>query len=163
MDKVSTVAASLGRRLLAALILLLLIIPSSGCRLCANCDDLAYPAYGGSWQRTRRDAGRVGSLFDPAGGRASELVSRDAPEAPDAIERKRQGEKGDGSSILGPPEDGESKTDEGDINLDEKPDDLRDRKLEDIEEEQEEKLRGRTLDEIDVKIVPGQPLPPVLR
>jgi hypothetical protein len=38
----------------------------SGCAMCANCDDYAYPAFGGKWQRADRFHGRVGSVFDPA-------------------------------------------------------------------------------------------------
>jgi hypothetical protein len=143
--------------------LLLLIVPAGGCRLTANCDDLDYPAYGGAWERTRRDGGRVGSVFDPAGGRASALTSRDEPERPDAQERNRQAEKGD--IIISPDEDDAEKAEPDDSDmeseLEDKTEGLRDRKLDDIPEDQ--KLRKRRLDEIDVKVIPGQPLPPLLR
>ena len=36
-----------------------------------------YPTYGGAWQRTRRDGGRVGSIFDPAGARTAAVVPRE--------------------------------------------------------------------------------------
>lgn len=52
------------------------LILVGGCRLCADCDDDAYASYGGAWQRTNRDAGRVGSVFDPGGSRASDLSQR---------------------------------------------------------------------------------------
>ncbi|QDV12268.1 hypothetical protein CA51_21500 [Rosistilla oblonga] len=38
-----------------------------GCRICGSEDDCAYPAFGGSWERTNRNHGRVGSVFAPAG------------------------------------------------------------------------------------------------
>ena len=49
-----------------------------------------YPAFGGSWQRTVRDAGRVGSVFDSAGGKVSDLTARDQPLSTDALERQQQ-------------------------------------------------------------------------
>ncbi|MFG0254621.1 MAG: hypothetical protein ACF787_05930, partial [Rhodopirellula sp. JB053] len=49
------------------------LVSSGGCRLCADCDLESYPSYGGAWQRTLRDSGRVGSIFDPGGSRASDL------------------------------------------------------------------------------------------
>ncbi|TWT73380.1 hypothetical protein [Allorhodopirellula solitaria] len=53
-----------------------------GCRLCADCDDEAYASYGGAWQRTLRDSGRVGSIFDPGGSRASDLSARAQSDGP---------------------------------------------------------------------------------
>lgn len=50
----------------------------TGCTLCQDCGDLDYPTYGGAWQRTRRDSGRVGSIFDPAGARTATLSDRDS-------------------------------------------------------------------------------------
>ena len=50
----------------------------------------------GAWERTVRDTGRVGSIFEPAGGLASNLVSRDDPEDPDELERRRQQERSGG-------------------------------------------------------------------
>lgn len=35
--------------------------------MCQQCDIDSYGAYGGRWQRTNRDHGRVGSVFQPAG------------------------------------------------------------------------------------------------
>ncbi|QDS88156.1 hypothetical protein EC9_23430 [Rosistilla ulvae] len=42
-----------------------------GCRICGSDDDCAYPAYGGSWERTNRNHGRVGSVFAPAGAKVA--------------------------------------------------------------------------------------------
>ena len=50
-----------------------------------------YPAFGGSWQRTVRDSGRVGSIFDSAGGKVANLTDRDQPLPTDALERQQQG------------------------------------------------------------------------
>lgn len=44
-----------------------ILLLATGCTICADCDLDSYNAYGGRWQRTDRDAGRVGSLFHPAG------------------------------------------------------------------------------------------------
>lgn len=58
-------------------------ITLSGCTLCQDCGDLDYPTYGGAWERTRRDSGRVGSIFDPAGARTATLADRDESTKPD--------------------------------------------------------------------------------
>ncbi|WDQ15737.1 hypothetical protein [Rhodopirellula sp. P2] len=71
------------------ILLVTLVVPSIGCRLCADCDLDAYPAYGGAWERTLRDTGRVGSVFDPAGARAADLEARTDPEAADRHIRGR--------------------------------------------------------------------------
>lgn len=60
-----------------------------GCRLCGDCHQLDYPTYGGAWERTSRDSGRVGSIFDPAGARSPQLADRDTPPSPDEWERQR--------------------------------------------------------------------------
>ncbi len=83
----NNVSHSLGRSV-AVIMLIASLMPLGGCRICATCDELDYAAYGGAWERTRRDAGRVGSILDPAGGRVAELVDRDQP--PHADERQRQ-------------------------------------------------------------------------
>lgn len=71
------------------ILLVTLVVPSIGCRLCADCDMDAYPAYGGAWERTLRDTGRVGSVFDPAGSRSADLEDRTDPEAADRHIRGR--------------------------------------------------------------------------
>lgn len=128
------------------------ILPMAGCRICADCEDMAYPAYGGARQRTQRESGRVGSIFDPGGGRASDLVSRDEPDSPDEIQRELQKDKPN----IGDPDD--DPMDEGldDESETPKTDRLRDRKLEDIENDAEDNLRGKSLDDIEVRIIPGR-------
>ncbi len=169
MDKVETSSViptsptETGRRLASAL-LLAALIPLGGCRICADCDENAYAAYGGAWQRTIRDSGRVGSIFDPAGGLTSELVPRDTPEDPDAQERARQEARGSGAQDpdrIGDGEDDKQKQDDKEDSMD-KANDLRQRKLDDIEEEKEDELRKKELDQINV-IFPGEPMPPALR
>ncbi len=63
------------------------LLSFGGCRLCADCDEDAYPSYGGAWQRTNRDSGRVGSLFDPGGSRASDLSRRAQSDGPNTSKR----------------------------------------------------------------------------
>ncbi len=89
----------MGKYNLPAIILLTLLC--GGCTLCPNCDPDAFAAYGGRWERTDRDHGRVGSLFTPAGaqvpygydpGATSENQNSDEPnttrddENPDSVE-----------------------------------------------------------------------------
>ncbi|MDB4809681.1 hypothetical protein OAH34_00645 [bacterium] len=118
-----------------------------GCRISMDSEDMAYPTYGGSWQRTNREGGRVGSLFDPAGGKLSSLVDRDQPPTPDAIERQ----KNSGSSRVTPGEqmEGVSPSDRDDSTDPTKG--LMDRKLDDIKEEKEQQLRQRNLEDIEVR------------
>jgi len=53
----------------AAYLLLLAgcLVPVAGCAMCSSCDDYNYAAYGGIWQRTDMQHGRVGSAFSPNG------------------------------------------------------------------------------------------------
>lgn len=146
----------------AMAIMVACLAPLGGCRLCADCEDLAYPAYGGAWQRTRRNEGRVGSIFDPGGAKASELVSRDTP--PDTNELERQRQEGIYSlddRDLGIPGDEEPMEEDDDAT--DRENELRDRTLDDIEGENEDELRKKNLDDINVRLIPGQPMPPVLR
>lgn len=94
MPESHTSPALLRRRYIAGW-LVLVVVPLAGCRICADCDPEAYPAYGGVWERTNRDSGRVGSIFDPAGARDAALFSRDQPLPIDELERKRQQQDGD--------------------------------------------------------------------
>lgn len=57
-------------------VLVFLACTITGCTICQDCGDVDYPAYGGAWERTRRDSGRVGSVFDPAGARVAVLSPR---------------------------------------------------------------------------------------
>ena len=149
MNKVHQLVGVRGRFWIAAGLLLVLLLPSGGCRICAQCDDLDYPAYGGAWQRTRRDGGRVGSVFDPAGAKTAELVPREAPDKPDERQRQQRSES---------PSDDPSMQDEDEADRDRQadPDET------DLKEEME-RLRNLTPDDIDVKVIPGEPVPPVLR
>lgn len=150
------------RWLLFAL-LAIALASSGGCRICADCEDLAYPAYGGAWQRTSRDTGRVGSIFDPAGAKSSALVPRDTPPKPDELERERQRDDDDDTDEPDRrKEEDEAETDD-DRDFESMEDDLRDRELEDIEEEKEDELRKKDLDDINIRLIPGEPMPPVLR
>lgn len=133
-------------RLLAALILVASALPVGGCRICVDCEDGAYPAYGGSWQRTNRFEGRVGSVFDPGGAKQSNLVDRDMPPDPVELERRFQ----DSQENLFSPESYEPRSDSDESSEESPMDKLRDRTLDDIEEEKEQELRGRSLDDIDV-------------
>lgn len=54
-----------------------------GCTLPSDQGDLDYPTYGGAWQRTRPDGGRVGSIFDPAGGKVASLAPKTKPRMDD--------------------------------------------------------------------------------
>jgi hypothetical protein len=154
----------------AILALVVGVLPLGGCRICANCDDLAYPAYGGAWERTNREQGRVGSMFDPGGARSAKLVSRETPQDPDEIERQRQQESGEKSTDVEKQREQEKRElekekeqSQDDDKDPEKKDDLRDQKLDDIEVEGEEDLRKKSLDEINIRIIPGRALPPAIK
>jgi len=165
MDKVHQLVGTGGRFSIAAGLLLVMLVPSGGCRICAQCDDLDYPAYGGAWQRTRRDGGRVGSVFDPAGAKTAELVPREAPEKPDERQRQQRSEsQSDDPSMQDQYEaDRDRQVDPDRLDLQEKMDQLRNKELEDIKEDREQELRNRTPDDIDVRVIPGEPVPPALR
>lgn len=126
---------------------LVMLLPIGGCRLCCDSEDLAYPAYGGAWQRTRRDAGRVGSLFDPAGARTAKLTSRDEPKSVDELYRNR---------LMDQSSDDEPTEAEGDDPLDTgklpRPDQDMDLKR------RSEELKNLELEDID--LVPGDVQPP---
>jgi len=67
-------------RMIVTAIALVLGVTVAGCTIPSDCGDLDYPTYGGAWQRTRRDSGRVGSIFDPAGARTATLSPKELPE-----------------------------------------------------------------------------------
>ncbi len=85
-----------------ALCLLLL----TGCTLCTNCEDEAYPSYGGIWQRTDRFHGRVGSVFAPAGAKVATTAT-----ASDAAPRDGEGDAGGDYEALPPATVGPDDTD----------------------------------------------------
>lgn len=123
------------------------LILVGGCRLCADCDDEAYPSYGGAWQRTHRDSGRVGSIFDPGGTRASDLSQRAQSDGPDATNREGMGagessERSDQDSAV-PNQDGER--DIMDTDGEEPPEQERKDQLEELER----RYRNLQLEEIN--------------
>jgi hypothetical protein len=146
------------RRWIALAVITIGLAPLGGCRICADCEDLAYPAYGGAWERTRRDSGRVGSIFDPAGAQSASLVDKDQPPTPDALERQRQEARDGGFDA--PDRDLESDSPPSDSD---KTKDLLERQLDDIQSEKEDSLRGRRLDDIDIRVIPRAPAPTTLR
>lgn len=117
----------------------------AGCTIPSDCGDLDYPTYGGAWQRTRRDAGRVGSVFDPAGARAAVLTDRNAAAQADEA-------RGPAESIHSTPP-GRPSTDSDQLDPEEVPASPSDRSDRD-------RLRSLELQEIDVE--PGTPAPPDL-
>ncbi len=165
MDKVPQLVGIRGRSSIAVGLLLVLLIPTGGCRICAECDDLDYPAYGGAWQRTRRDGGRVGSVFDPAGAKTAELVPRETPGKPDARQRQQRSESSSGEQSMQDEYEAERdrQVDPEKMDLQEKMERLRQKDLDSIKDDREEELRQRTPDDINVNVIPGEPLPPVLR
>ncbi len=153
--------------LVSPILLLSALLLTTGCRICADCEDLAYPAYGGAWQRTIRQSGRVGSIYDPAGAKSFDLVARDQPEDADQLERKRYQAQGSGVSDPEQGQDPDESSGDGDTmdkdreeSLNEN--DLRDKELDDIENPKEQEQQQRKLDEIDVRRLQGNPSPPLL-
>lgn len=176
-------------------VMAILMLSFTGCRICSDTGDLDYPTYGGAWERTIRESGRVGSVFDPAGARASALVSRDQPITADELERGRRDEEErlNPSDPLPDPELEDSLDDEPDPSPDSSSDPEQDPNIEDIdpneanpneanpneegtdptepgsgrfdEEDPDLKRKMEELrkEELDVKIIPGNPLPPLLR
>ncbi|EMI56462.1 hypothetical protein [Rhodopirellula sallentina] len=123
---------------------------TGGCRLCADCDLESYPSYGGAWQRTLRDSGRVGSLFDPGGSRASDLSARVDSDAADERYRDRISgdEDAEPEESAETPDDSPERTDdeERDLQLDDS--DLR---------EMQDRYRDLELQDIDYEDAGGQP------
>jgi hypothetical protein len=138
------------------MIMLLVTVTGGGCRICADCEDLEYPAYGGAWQRTLRNSGRVGSVFDPGGAKSAQLVDKTTPEDPDQIERNRQEAK-DSDDLESDPERSQEGDDEAEReSLRDREKELREKGLDDIESDAEEELRSKELDDIEVRIIPGR-------
>lgn len=126
------------------------LLPLGGCRICLDTHDLDYPAYGGAWQRTQRDSGRVGSVFDPGGAKVAALVEREDPLTPDVMERMKQSAEGTQDPDRQPDFEGDSSSEEFE-EMDPTPE-LMDKNLEDIEEEQDSDLRERRLEDIEIRI-----------
>lgn len=126
------------------------VLPFGGCRICLDTHDLDYPTYGGAWQRTQRDTGRVGSVFDPGGAKVAALVEREDPLKPDVMERMKQSAEGTLDPDRQPGFEGDASTEQF-KEMDPTPE-LMDKNLEDIEEEQEGDLRERRLEDIEIRI-----------
>ncbi len=121
------------------------VLSLTGCTLPADHGDMDYPAYGGAWQRTRRDSGRVGSLFDPAGGRTATLSPRDELEEGESARSSRD------SILSGPPTGRREPLPPGAADpLERSPSDRYD----------PEQLRSLDLE--DIQVERGQPAPPDL-
>ncbi|MDE0865525.1 MAG: hypothetical protein OSA98_17200 [Rubripirellula sp.] len=143
-------------KILPATLFLVCLTPLTGCRLCADGEDVAYPAYGGSWQRTTRDSGRVGSVFDSAGGKVAQLTNKAEPLSADALERQRQGLRTE--DMFDPEKPDPEEPDPESITPDDSPQppsilkDLQDQSLDDIPDtKEEEQLRNKRLDDINIR------------
>lgn len=114
--------------------LLLALVVLGGCRLCQDCGDLDYPTYGGAWERTIRDRGRVGSVFDPAGAQSPKLSNREV------VEEGRKRADSETDDIEGTPGDDETPNPDSpsDDQRQNDLDKLRDLRLEDINTQQRE-------------------------
>jgi len=139
-----------GLRFVANALVIATVSTLAGCTLCQDCGDLDYPTYGGAWERTRRDSGRVGSIFDPAGARTAALVDRD-PAASDSGDRRSDEsiENGSGKDDASPDSDDR--------------DSDRDRSPSDRDGEDSGRLMDGSLNDLnleDIQIERGEILPP---
>ena len=133
------------RSALPILLVGLSLVSANGCRLCADCDLDAYPSYGGAWQRTVRDSGRVGSLFDPGGSRVADLSQRVDGESVESELRQRNADEKDSSDDRDDEEQDDKKDDE-----DSEDGDVRDRNLDDDLDLKDMENRLRDLDLQDI-------------
>ena len=76
--------------------LAVLVVTAAGCTMCPDCDIDSYGAYGGRWQRTQRNSGRVASLFDPAGAQVPYGYTEST--APNSVMQEPETEGGDDSA-----------------------------------------------------------------
>ncbi|KAA5543680.1 hypothetical protein FYK55_10790 [Roseiconus nitratireducens] len=134
---------------------LVLLASGPGCRLCCDGEDLAYPAYGGAWERTNRDSGRVGSIFDPGGARVADLSPRTDGSQPRMFEpgdlEALEGESSNEMESTESPEAADSDNQEQD-----------DAEFQERLEEFRRQQRAAADDEQDIDVIPGQSLPPDL-
>jgi len=120
--------------------LVVLACTLTGCTICQDCGDLDYPTYGGAWERTRRDSGRVGSIFDPAGARVAVLSARES-DPKDGSERSGSNSKpNDAKSELSDDPNDDDDTSPSDKSRGKDPGSLRDLDLEDINMQDSELL-----------------------
>lgn len=149
-------AAAVSRGLATALLLIVVLATSTGCRLCCDPETEAFPAYGGAWERTNRTSGRVGSTFDPGGARIGSFTPRETANQVDLLDTDRlQENQGDEDA---PPN--ETEPDDGTEGNAETDSEAADREAE-RERKFQERLKSfeeRQLEDIDV--IPGTPLPP---
>jgi hypothetical protein len=144
-DQLNPAHRPVSRTFIGLLLIAAVASTGSGCRLCCDSEDIAYGAYGGVWERTNRDSGRVGSLFDAGGARVSSLSPRDSIE--NAADQR--------SRIL-PWED------EDDDRRDEPTEDSPEPKA-DSETDQEFQDRLKKFEAermLNAKVIPGTPTPP---
>ena len=140
------------RRWAIAAAALVLLAGGPGCRLCCDGEDLAYPAYGGAWERTNRDSGRVGSIFDPGGARVADLSPRTDGSPPRLFEPgDLEALEGEASNEMESPE----ATDSNDQQQD-------DAEFQERLEEFRRQQRAAEGDEQDIDVIPGRTLPPDL-
>lgn len=141
------------RRLAAAMLVSITLASGTGCRLCCDLEDAAYSAYGGAWERTNRESGRVGSLFDPAGAKVADLAPRDSTgDKTDAIERIAPGLKAEADKLKNDP------------SLERTVPKIKSE--EETEQEFQERLRKFKEEKeklLNAGVIPGQPQPPEIR
>lgn len=135
-------------RVLAFLTVVTCLAASTGCRLCSNCEIGDYSAYGGAWDRTQRETGRVGSLFDPAGAQLASLVERNEPPTADELERERQAADPDAIRERDEETRRQAEMDEDDRLRHSESDEDRKRR----QEERERELDALEIDDIEVSI-----------
>ncbi len=135
------------RRSLACAVVLGTLSGMSGCRLCCSLEDAAYPSYGGLWERTQRDDGRVGSLFEPGGARSSSLQPRES--ASDADSRRR-------IAPFAAPGDDESDPSFNESDPEGRTEEERLKRFQERRDELQEKM-------LSAEVIPGVPAPPAFR
>ncbi len=91
------------------------------------------------------------------------LTEREEPPTPDLLERQRQELRDGGFNAPDRQSDMDSSESDADLppSLD-RAKELRERKLDDIQEEKEDALRGRNLDDININVIPREVAPPNL-
>ena len=146
----TTATDPVSRGLFGLLMVAAMVMTGSGCRLCCDSEDVAYPAYGGLWERTNRNSGRVGSLFDPGGARGGNMATKESTDKlEDALKRMaplREGQNEDAgrgpSTDEATPKESEPET----------------------EEEFQERRRQLEKDNmLNTSVILGSPMPPSFR
>jgi hypothetical protein len=126
-----------------------------GCTLTSDQGDMDYPTFGGAWQRTRPDSGRVGSIFDPAGARLATLSPKSPP-------RMEENERSAGESIPSvPPENLPGKSKAPDKGRQPRDPEQPDNSASPSDRLGSERLRKLELHQTGIE--PGEPAPPDLQ